>query len=279
MFFDEWPVLLVDDEADVLSVSRLAMKNFEVYGLPLHIYTARSKAEAVQLLECKVEVGCSLALTLLDVVMENDTAGLELCDYIRNDMGNKLTQIFIRTGQPGVAPERAVVDKYDINGYFSKMEMTENKLYSVVKSAVRQYLSSGMALTTVALMNDLMAAGRSRAAVLQTLRSVSGPSFGDEHTTRWLMIDDEVLFADGNESTEALALKRRLEGLPGAALTPYGDRYAKDGEGYRMIRVAGTDTRAEATYIFRTRFAPPDNIVMLMHSLVTGVATAWQQSG
>ena len=35
MFFKHWPVLLVDDEPDVLTVSKLAMKNFEVYGLPL----------------------------------------------------------------------------------------------------------------------------------------------------------------------------------------------------------------------------------------------------
>ena len=35
MFFNEWEVLLVDDEPDVLNVSKLAMQDFEVYGLPL----------------------------------------------------------------------------------------------------------------------------------------------------------------------------------------------------------------------------------------------------
>ena len=149
MFFKEWIILLVDDEPDVLGVSKLAMKNFDVYGLPLKIYTAASKADAIRLLNDNAEVACSLAVAFLDVVMENDKAGLELCDYIRNDSGNKLTQIFIRTGQPGLAPEREVVDKYDINGYFTKVEATEDKLYSLVKSAVRQYLSSGMALASV----------------------------------------------------------------------------------------------------------------------------------
>ncbi|MDD1612621.1 MAG: hypothetical protein LUQ57_05710 [Methylococcaceae bacterium] len=129
MFFKYWPVLLVDDEPDVLAISRLAMKNFEVFGLPLKIYTAGSKEEAVQLIKDDVEVGCSLAVAMLDVVMETEYAGLELCDYIRNNLGNKLTQIFIRTGQPGVAPEREVIDKYDINGYFTKVEATEDKLY------------------------------------------------------------------------------------------------------------------------------------------------------
>jgi CheY-like chemotaxis protein len=159
MFFKEWPILLVDDEPDVLAVSKLAMKNFAVYGLPLKIYTAASKADAIRLLNDNAEVACSLAVAFLDVVMENDKAGLELCNYIRNDTGNKLTQIFIRTGQPGLAPERDIVDKYDINGYFTKVEATEDKLYSLIKSAVRQYLSSGTALATVELLNNLMAAG------------------------------------------------------------------------------------------------------------------------
>ena len=30
----EWEILLVDDEPDVLSVSKLAMQNFDVYGRP-----------------------------------------------------------------------------------------------------------------------------------------------------------------------------------------------------------------------------------------------------
>ena len=66
--------------------------------------------------------------------MESDTAGLELCEYIREKQQNRLTQFYIRTGQPGIAPEREVIDRYDINGYFTKVELTEDKLYSLVKA-------------------------------------------------------------------------------------------------------------------------------------------------
>ncbi|MCB0064721.1 MAG: hypothetical protein KDE19_21505, partial [Caldilineaceae bacterium] len=130
MIYNEWDVLLVDDEPDVLSVSKLAMRDFEVYGLPLKIHTAASKAEALEFLRSKPENQFGLAVALVDVVMESDSAGLELCQTIREEMGNKLTQLFIRTGQPGVAPERSVIDRYDINGYFTKAEATEDKLYS-----------------------------------------------------------------------------------------------------------------------------------------------------
>ncbi len=110
MFEKEIPVLLVDDEPDVLAVSQLAMKGFEVFGLPVRLYTAESKAKAIELLESEfavaAQIGAKLNVAFIDVVMETDSAGLELCDYIRNTLGNRFTQIYIRTGQPGMAPER-----------------------------------------------------------------------------------------------------------------------------------------------------------------------------
>src|ERR687893_1370108 len=160
MFEKEIPVLLVDDEPDMLAVSELAMKGFEVFGLPVRLYTAESKAKAIELLESEFavagQIGAKLNLTFVDVVMETDTAGLELCDYIRNTLKNKFTQIYIRTGQPGVAPEREVIDRYDINGYFTKVETTPDKLYSLVKSGIRQAYFSGLALSLSNVLNRLI---------------------------------------------------------------------------------------------------------------------------
>ena len=45
-----WNVLLVDDEPDVLNVSKLAMQDFTVYGLPVRINTAASMADALTFL-------------------------------------------------------------------------------------------------------------------------------------------------------------------------------------------------------------------------------------
>src|SRR5450755_734240 len=141
MFLKEWQILLVDDDPDVLAVSKLAMKNFEVYGLPLRIHTAASKADAIEVIKQLTRLkNAIIAVAFIDVVMESDTAGLELCDYIRETCDDKMMQLYIRTGQPGVAPEQSVIDQYDINGYFTKVELTETKLYTLVKSACRQVL-------------------------------------------------------------------------------------------------------------------------------------------
>ena len=105
MFLKEWEVLLVDYDPDVLTISKLAMRRFEVYGLPLRLHTATTKAEAVQILDHARQLFPAIVVAFIDVVMETDTAGLELCHYIRETQHNKLMQLFIRTGQPGVAPE------------------------------------------------------------------------------------------------------------------------------------------------------------------------------
>jgi CheY-like chemotaxis protein len=159
MFLKEWHVVVVDDERDVLSISQLALKRFNVYGLPLHTHIATSKAEAIEILEkLSWSQHSVIAVAFIDVVMESENAGLELCEYIRDTMGNKIMQLYVRTGQAGVAPERAVMGKYDISGYFTKTEMTEDKLYTLVTSGVREVLYRGTARLLYDTTNALIAA-------------------------------------------------------------------------------------------------------------------------
>lgn len=282
MFFKHWSVLLVDDEPDVLSISKLAMKNFDVYGLPLKIYTAASKAEAIELMNDNVEVGCSLAVAFLDVVMETDSAGLELCNYIRTDMGNNITQIFIRTGQAGLAPEREVVDKYDINGYFTKIEATEDKLYSLIKSSVRQYLAFGMATSTIELVSQLAAATGSQRHILYALTSVCGPGPEQTETPRWIVIDGKLLFPPEVYDAQATmkTLLKNLLAKEGLNLNPAGDRYirANDASDCQLIHIPGTNNNAEVSFMFKSRFAPPMSIVEMMHSFATTLAIIWKRS-
>ena len=284
MFFKYWPVLLVDDEPDVLSVSKLAMKNFDVYGLPLKIYTATSKAEAIELMKDNVEVGCSLAVALIDVVMETDHAGLELCDYIRNTMDNNLTQVFIRTGQAGLAPEREVIDKYDINGYFTKVEATEDKLYSLIKSSVRQYLAFGMSAATIEIISQLVAATGSRRKISYALSSLCGMGPEQKETPRWIVVDGELLFSTNeyenlDEDPTLKILIQLLMGAEGLNLSPAGDRYVRDSvSGSQLIHIPRLDDRVEVSFIFGSRFIPPRPVVEMMHSFALALAITWKKS-
>src|SRR5919202_5885031 len=145
MLQNEYNVLIVDDDPDVLTVSKLAMRGFKPLHLPIQLYTATSKAEAIELIQRDLSIpaglGVDLAVAIIDVVMETDTAGLELCNYIRNTLHNRTTQLYIRTGQPGVAPEREVINRYEINGYFTKVEASEDKLYTMIKTGARMKIT------------------------------------------------------------------------------------------------------------------------------------------
>lgn len=130
-----WKVLVVDDEPDIRSLTRLNLKNFRFANRELEILEAASAAEAKALL---VEHS-DIAVALIDVVMETDDAGLKLVEYIRNELGNALLRIVIRTGQPGIAPERYVIEHYDIDDYKDKTELTAQRLYTTVRTAVKSY--------------------------------------------------------------------------------------------------------------------------------------------
>ncbi|BBL71750.1 response regulator [Methylogaea oryzae] len=130
-----WKVLVVDDEPDVRSLTRLNLKNFRFANRELEILEASSAEAAKALLARHGDI----AVALIDVVMETDNAGLQLVEYIRNELGNAMVRIVIRTGQPGVAPERYVIDHYDIDDYKDKTELTAQRLYTTVRTAIKAY--------------------------------------------------------------------------------------------------------------------------------------------
>ncbi|SAK64513.1 diguanylate cyclase/phosphodiesterase with PAS/PAC and GAF sensor(s) [Caballeronia pedi] len=130
-----WHVLLVDDAPEIHEVTRLVLADAAFSGRPIELASALSAAEARAYLAAHP----GTALILLDVVMEADDAGLELVRHIRDTLEDRDVQIILRTGQPGMAPERDVITRYEINGYFLKTELTAQKLTSIVVTGLRTY--------------------------------------------------------------------------------------------------------------------------------------------
>lgn len=130
-----WKVLIVDDEKEVHAVTRLALMDVSFEQRSLQFLSAYSRQQAEQLIDQHPDI----ALVLLDVVMDTDDAGLQVVDYIRKVAKNQFARIILRTGQPGQAPERSVVLHYDINDYKAKTELTSQKLFTAVMSALRSY--------------------------------------------------------------------------------------------------------------------------------------------
>jgi len=147
MFFDEsddislskpsnpWKVLIVDDEDSIHQVTHLLLDRFTYEGEPLLLMSAYSESEAKEILKENTDI----SVVLLDVVMGNDESGLNLVKYIRDDLKNHMIRIVLRTGQPGQAPEKKVIVEYDINDYKLKTELTADKIYVTMVTALRSY--------------------------------------------------------------------------------------------------------------------------------------------
>lgn len=128
-------VLVADDEPDVAAVTRLSLRGMRHDGRPVELVVTDTGAGAVEALRSDP----GIAVVLLDVVMESDTAGLDACRAIRDELGNRFVRILLRTGQPGVAPERSTIDDYDIDGYLPKAELSSTRLYAAVRTALKAY--------------------------------------------------------------------------------------------------------------------------------------------
>ena len=130
-----WTVLVVDDDPEVHSVTRLALDGFCFAGRGLRFLHAHSGAEAREMLRAHPEV----AVLLLDVVMESDGSGLEVVLFVRNELRNRFIRIVLRTGQPGEAPESEIISRYDINDYKHKTELTRERLFTTIYTSLSTY--------------------------------------------------------------------------------------------------------------------------------------------
>src|SRR6201991_2272201 len=130
-----WKIAVIDDEPAVHDGTRFALHDYRLNGQGLEILSAYSAAEGRELMRANPDV----AVVLLDVIMESDTAGLGLVEFIRKELKNETVRIILRTGQPGQAPERRVIVDYDINDYKAKTELTADKLFTALTAALRSH--------------------------------------------------------------------------------------------------------------------------------------------
>lgn len=130
-----WKVLIVDDEREIHMVTTHVLKDFSFKNRGIDFFHAYSGKEAMSVLSQTPDI----ALIFLDVVMETDDAGLRFIEWVRKEVKNRFVRIVLRTGQPGLAPEKSVIINYDIDDYRSKTELTAVRLFTTTVAALRAY--------------------------------------------------------------------------------------------------------------------------------------------
>lgn len=131
----KYKILIVDDDPSIHEITNMSLASMKFSDFELEILSALSAKEAKVLLSKNKDI----ALSLIDVVMETPEAGLELVDYIRGELKNDLIRLVVRTGQANEFPVMEVVQKYDINDFKEKTELTVERLYATVRSSIKQY--------------------------------------------------------------------------------------------------------------------------------------------
>ncbi|WP_374512343.1 hypothetical protein [Niveibacterium sp.] len=135
-----WVVLVVDDDADVHAVTRMALHHFLFMGRPLQLVDCFSAREALAILPTLPD----LALILLDVVMESEDAGTRLARTIRATPRYDHVQIIIRTAAGGYGGRGAFRD-IPIHAFVWQSEVSKTRLESLVSSALAAYCTASAA--------------------------------------------------------------------------------------------------------------------------------------
>ncbi len=238
---DPWKFLVVDDDEEVHKATRFALKNVTIDDRPIRLLHAYSAREGEQILRREANIAC----VLLDVVMETPEAGLDLVARIRGPLGNRLVRIILRTGQPGQAPELDVVQRYDVNDYKHKAELTNIRLQTTLTTACRSYQQlqaieahrRGLAMIVDATRNLMQETGLQRLAngiLTQICSLLDVPTEGAVCLGRG---------GDGGKPLRVVAAAGRFESLAGRSVDEISD------PSMRQFLLARFDERAAGRWL------------------------------
>lgn len=93
-----WPILIVDDESIIHDVLSVNLRDMQFDGKGVNLISTYSATEAKNI----ISINPHIAVVILDVMMEQDDAGLDLVRYIREEQNNTDIRILLHTGPYGV---------------------------------------------------------------------------------------------------------------------------------------------------------------------------------
>jgi len=207
-FHKPWNILVVDDEVEIHRVTKMALAGFTFENRPLNFITAISAQQGKQAFLNNDDI----AMVLLDVVMETDHAGLDLAKWIREEHANLNVRIVLRTGQPGQAPEQAVIRDYDINDYKAKTELTAQKLYSATLTALRAYQHIMILEHSKQGMEQVISATKN---VMDKIGFVAFSKAALEQIVTLIKVSDTMLVDLSSQALEVIQSKQKVKTICG----------------------------------------------------------------
>ncbi len=128
-------ILIVDDDPEVLLATKMSLKRAQYQDGRFKLLTAASGREALEILRQTPDV----AVTVIDQIMETETAGIEACLRIRRDLGLRRMRLILRSGVADRMPTGEGFAELELSSVLPKGEMTPESLLASLHSALDTY--------------------------------------------------------------------------------------------------------------------------------------------
>lgn len=128
-------LLIVDDDPEVLLATKMCLKRERYRDRRFAISTAASGQEAVE----AVRQDPNIAVVIIDQIMEEDTAGLEACRRIREELGLSRPRLILRSGLAMATDIPKELESLDLTAVLPKGEMTPESILQQVSEALDAY--------------------------------------------------------------------------------------------------------------------------------------------
>jgi diguanylate cyclase (GGDEF)-like protein len=131
-----WKILLVDDDDTLHTMVEEANTKIYVNTQKITSLHAKTLQEAQTLLEQHSDI----AVVFIDISLGTPKAGLALVEYIRKELKyQEVRIILLASDKTPPMPAEEIIEKYDINDYKEYDEISEKKLFNVIRTAIKQY--------------------------------------------------------------------------------------------------------------------------------------------
>lgn len=126
-------VLIVDDQEDILLITRMSLRRLQWNNHSLDLHLASSGAESIAFIKEHPET----QVVIMDIMMEHDRAGLEAIEIIHGLYPQ--IQLMVQTAQAGLLSEQEVIRNYPIINYLTKSADSSQQLGNSVLLALKNY--------------------------------------------------------------------------------------------------------------------------------------------
>jgi hypothetical protein len=157
------------------------------------------------------------------------------------------------------------------------MEMTEQKLYTLVKSGVRQWFSNWYARLIAESTHNAVTHALTRTQLLAALGFIGEPGPHEDEFVSGIVFEDEYFLSD-YEPVQLRSLRDGLKGHAPAIKTAEGHSLTTDTKGNVLVNILETPTTAAYYYVAEGDMIMPRPLLDVTFRNGLVLATLWKRA-